>query len=53
MVQYYNATTKTNRTLKKGNIYLVDSVTVPLGTTDVTRQFLETKIEKLKKLTEF
>ena len=47
---HYNATTKTNRTLKKGNIYLVDSGgQYHFGTTDVTRTIsLETKNRKIK-----
>ena len=49
-IVHYNATTKTNRTLKKGNIYLVDSGgQYHFGTTDVTRTIsLETKNRKIK-----
>ncbi len=51
-IVHYNATKKTNKTLKKGGIYLVDSGgQYYFGTTDVTRTVsLNTKNEKIKKV---
>ncbi len=51
-IVHYNATNKTNRILKSGNIYLVDSGgQYHYGTTDVTRTVsLDTKSKKIKKV---
>ncbi len=49
---HYNVTKKTNRVLKKGNIYLVDSGgQYYYGTTDVTRTIsLDSKSKKVKEI---
>ena len=51
-IVHYNATKKTNRVLKVGNIYLVDSGgQYQFGTTDVTRTIsLNTKSRKIKEV---
>ncbi len=51
-IVHYNATKKTNRVLKQGNIYLVDSGgQYHYGTTDVTRTIsLDNKSEKIKEI---
>ena len=51
-IVHYNATKKTNRILKQGNIYLVDSGgQYHYGTTDVTRTIcLDNKSKKIKKI---
>ena len=51
-IVHYNATKKTNRVLKQGNIYLVDSGgQYHYGTTDVTRTIsLESKSKKIKEI---
>ena len=51
-IVHYNASTKTNRVLKKGNIYLVDSGgQYHYGTTDVTRTIsLENKSKFVKEV---
>ena len=53
-VVHYNVTKETNKILKKGNIYLVDSGSqYYFGTTDVTRTIsLDSKIQKLKKFSQ-
>ncbi len=51
-IVHYNATKKTNRILKQGNIYLIDSGgQYHYGTTDVTRTIsLDNKSEKIKEI---
>ncbi len=51
-IVHYNASKKTNKVLKSGNIYLVDSGgQYHFGTTDVTRTIsLENKKNKIKKI---
>ena len=51
-IVHYNATKKTNKVLKKGYIYLVDSGgQYHFGTTDVTRTIsLDNKNERIKKI---
>ena len=51
-IVHYNATNKTNKTLKKGNLYLVDSGgQYYFGTTDVTRTIsLGSKNKRIKEI---